>query len=80
MQFARLDTNKDGFLSHEEVAAGKTNFARKILAGFYRIDTNQDQKLSREEYRAGGRRRFLMFDANRKGYLSKEEVAKLMAN
>jgi Ca2+-binding EF-hand superfamily protein len=80
MQFGRLDTNKDGFLSHEEVAAGKTNFARKILAGFNRIDTNQDQKLSREEYRAGGRRRFLMFDANRKGYLSKEEVAKLMAN
>ncbi len=80
MQFGRLDTNKDGFLSRDEVAAGKTNFARKILDGFNRIDTNQDQKLSREEYRAGGRRRFFMFDANRKGYLSKEDVSKLMAN
>lgn len=80
MQFVRLDTNKDGSLSREEVAAGKTNFARKILASFDRIDTNQDQKLSQAEFRAGGRRRFLMFDANRDGYFSKEELGKLVAN
>lgn len=79
-QFDRLDTNKDGGLSREEVAAGKTNFARKILEKFDRIDANQDQKLSRIEFRAGGRRRFLQFDANRDGYLSKEELAKLLAN
>ena len=77
-QFDALDTNKDGYLSREEVAAGKTNFARKVLENFDLIDTNQDQKLSREEVRAAGRRRFLMFDKNRKGYLTQEELEELV--
>ncbi len=79
-QFDRIDTNKDGFLSRDELAASKTNFAGKILARFDRMDNNGDRKLSREEFQGGGRRRFMMFDVNRKGWLSKEDVSKLMAN
>jgi class 3 adenylate cyclase/Ca2+-binding EF-hand superfamily protein len=76
-QFEALDSNHDGFLSREEVEAGRTKFAWKIARSFDLIDTNQDQKLSREEFRAAGRRRFLMFDGNRKGYLTEKEVEEL---
>jgi class 3 adenylate cyclase/Ca2+-binding EF-hand superfamily protein len=78
-QFDALDTNHDGFLSREEVSQGRTRFAWKIGRSFDLIDTNQDQKLSREEFLAAGRRRFLMFDGNRKGYLSEKEVEELQA-
>jgi class 3 adenylate cyclase len=78
-QFDALDTNHDGFLSREEVSQGRTRFAWKIGRSFDLIDTNQDQKLSREEFLAAGRRRFLMFDGNRKGYLNEKEVEELQA-
>jgi hypothetical protein len=78
-EFDILDINKDGSLSRDELSAGKTRFARKVLQNFDLMDANQDQRLSKEEFRAAGRRRFLMFDANRDNYLNKEEVADMQA-
>ena len=79
-QFDALDKNKKGYLTREDLAAGKTRIARKLLANFDLIDTNQDQKISREEFQAAGRRRFLMFDTGRKGYLTREELEKLVVS
>lgn len=77
-QFDALDKDKDGSLSGQEVAAGETKLARSIRQKFELLDTNQDQRLSREEFRAGGRRRFLMFDADKDGHLSLEELVSLL--
>ena len=76
-QFDALDKNNDGFLTSNELSAGNSRLARKVLQNFDLVDSNQDQKLSREEFRAAGRRRFFMFDANRDNYLNKEEVGEL---
>lgn len=46
-EFEQLDSNKDGFLSKEEVA----NHAR-ITAMFDKLDTNADGKLSSTELKA----------------------------
>jgi Ca2+-binding EF-hand superfamily protein len=64
--FAKLDTNRDGFLTREETAAGRAlRFERRqraMAAGmpkpdrgaaFDRLDSNHDGAISRQEFMAG---------------------------
>lgn len=61
-QFQALDTNKDGFLSQAEIAAGVQAQRARVIAAvrkqreaaFVAMDTNKDGQLSREEFLAGG--------------------------
>ncbi len=59
--FARLDTNHDGFITRDEVAAVEAQFQAKMQqrgqgadrsSAFDRIDTNHDGVISREEFAA----------------------------
>jgi EF hand domain-containing protein len=61
--FARLDTNHDGFITKDEVAAVQAQFQAKMqqraetrgqdrASAFDRIDTNHDGVISREEFAA----------------------------
>jgi Ca2+-binding EF-hand superfamily protein len=61
-QFQTLDTNKDGFLSQAEIAAGIATRRTQVVAAirkqreaaFQAMDTNKDGQLSRDEFMAGG--------------------------
>jgi Ca2+-binding EF-hand superfamily protein len=61
-EFQTLDTNKDGFLSQAEIAAGVSARRTQIItairkrrdAAFVAMDTNKDGQLSRDEFLAGG--------------------------
>lgn len=48
--FADADTNKDGFLTKDEMAAAQ---AKKLDEMFAKVDTNKDGKLSKEELQKG---------------------------
>ena len=76
--FARLDTNRDGFVTREEAQAAhkkmagemrdkmRKRFAERRGETFDRLDTNHDGSISRQEFmaqsQAGGRRAFGMRD------------------
>ena len=49
-RFAKLDTNEDGLLSPEEMAAGPRGERREGM--FDRVDENGDGKITREEAEA----------------------------
>ncbi len=61
--FARLDTNKDGFLTKAEAEAGRNVMKQKIVerlgerrdpaAAFDRLDSNTDGSISRDEFTKG---------------------------
>ena len=61
-EFQTLDTNKDGFLSQAEIAAGLVARRSQAIAAirkqrdtaFVAMDTNKDGQLSRDEFMAGG--------------------------
>lgn len=88
-RFAKLDTNNDGTLSPEELAAGRPprpdGAGRDGAAGTEprggrmagrmarMMDTNGDGKISRDEFVAGSLRRFDMMDADHDGKLTKAE-------
>jgi len=69
-----LDTNKDGRLSREEIAAAKIPFARLLMKNFVLIDQNRDNQLSREELRRASKLRFFRLDINKDGHLQKKEA------
>lgn len=48
--FALLDTNKDSFLSDDEIPGEKAELYRNLLA---KLDTNEDGKLARDEFVKG---------------------------
>ena len=60
--FQSLDTNKDGYVSQQEMAAGLAaerasriaEIQRLRSAAFDQMDTNHDGQLSRSEFLAGG--------------------------
>jgi Ca2+-binding EF-hand superfamily protein len=71
--FDEIDTNKDGFLSKDELAAARTKMKDAIFAY---IDTDGDGRISREEAARFPRLalRFDQIDANKDGYLTKAEL------
>lgn len=71
--FDEIDANKDGFLSKDELAAARTKLRDTIFA---RIDTDADGRISRDEAARFPRlaRHFDQIDANKDGYLTKDEL------
>ena len=80
--FTRLDTNHDGAISREEMAAANDQRTAKM---FDQLDTNHDGLITQEEIRAAAdaRRaemkekaaaRFKAADKNGDGFLSKDEA------
>jgi hypothetical protein len=65
--FDQLDTNHDGNLSADEIAAAPGG------RGLARADTNHDGVVSKAEYLAAQDQRFDMMDGNHDGQLSKAE-------
>lgn len=80
-QFDTLDTNRDGSLSGDELAAMAPQGAQRggrmrgRGAGMMSqwLDTNGDGKISRDEFAAAALRRFDMADADHDGRLTKAE-------
>ncbi|MDB5726118.1 MAG: EF-hand protein [Novosphingobium sp.] len=65
--FDQIDTNHDGNLSAEEIAAAPGG------RGLTRADANGDGMVSKAEYMAAQSQRFAMMDANHDGQLTKAE-------
>ena len=75
-RFDALDTNKDGSLSADELAAGAPAGGPGGRGGRGpggRADADGDGKVSKDEYTSAQLRRFDMQDANKDGSLTKEE-------
>lgn len=78
MMFGRMDTNQDGFLTGDELAAlsqgpmGQAGGAR-MRAQIARADANGDSRISREEMRAAAAVMFARMDANHDGVISEDE-------
>lgn len=71
--FDEIDTNKNGFLSKDELVAARTRMKDAIFA---RIDTDADGRISRDEAAPFPRlaRHFNHIDADKDGYLTKNEL------
>jgi hypothetical protein len=81
LQFSELDSNHDGMLSIDEVAAnqpkGMVRFTRDIQEDFAAADTNGDGMLARAE--ADGKMPIVSdffgeMDANKDGYVTMDEI------
>jgi Ca2+-binding EF-hand superfamily protein len=77
--FARLDTNKDDKITQAELDAvakqGERNGRGRRMGGIMRLDADKDGAVTAAEASAMAQRRFEMADANKDGWLSKEETA-----
>ena len=85
--FTKLDTDKDGFISKNELAKSskfdkknKRSNDRKerpsIEGLLAEMDTNKDGKLSKDEVKGPLADDFSKIDSNKDGFLSKEELEK----
>ncbi|WP_337188790.1 hypothetical protein [Phenylobacterium sp.] len=74
--FARLDADKDGRITQAEidaVAKGRPG-GRGGGQMLMRLDADKDGAVTRAEMNAGAERRFQAADANKDGWLSKDEL------
>lgn len=69
--FARIDANKDGFLTPDELALAHQGHGHK---GFGHADTNGDGMISRDEALARSDKRFARLDTNGDGVITQEEM------
>lgn len=70
-RFGDLDTDGDGFLSAEELVAGRPEPSHRH--GFKSDDADQDGQVSKEEF-SGPADRFDDLDTNGDGYISRDEA------
>jgi hypothetical protein len=66
--FDKLDGNKDGVITREEVRAARTR-------RFDNLDKNQDGNISLEEFQSNSDRHFARFDLDGDGKVTREEAA-----
>jgi Ca2+-binding EF-hand superfamily protein len=73
--FDAIDTNKDGFLTKEELQAARGRFGGRG-EGWKALDTDGDGKLSRQEVANAPRlaQHFDELDTNKDGFLTPEEM------
>ena len=89
--FDETDTNKDGFLTRDEMPlghyrgqgghySGPGNHFRGQGGGFNRLDTDGDGRISREEAKANPQlgQNFDLIDANKDGYIDRSEMFRHM--
>lgn len=71
--FDRMDTDKDGFLTKEELRMAARKIRGKRRGGLRDMDTDSDGNISRSEWR-GKEEMFNRLDANSDGLLSRDEL------
>jgi hypothetical protein len=72
--WTRLDQNKDGTLTPDELANKGGRFAEHAQKHFQHVDTNSDGAISKDEALAGVDKRFARMDTNSDGVLTQEEM------
>jgi hypothetical protein len=73
--FDTIDTNKDGFITTDEMKVAR---AKAVAVMFKRLDADNDGRISKTEADAKAlwlAKHFTMMDANNDGYISQDELA-----
>lgn len=71
----KLDKNKDGKISADELKAGREQIVESRVKGIIeRLDTNKDGKISKEEARGLIKEHFDQLDKNKDGFVDREEL------
>jgi len=71
----KLDKNKDGKLSADELKAGREMLVEQRVEGILkRLDTNKDGKLSKTEAKGLIREHFEQLDKNKDGFVDRDEL------
>jgi Ca2+-binding EF-hand superfamily protein len=71
--FDRMDADKDGFLTKEELRSAAREFREKHQQRLREMDTDADGNISRSEWK-GKEEMFNRLDANHDGVLSRDEL------
>ena len=71
--FDRMDADKDGFLTKEEMRSAAREFRRKHRNRLKEMDTDADGNISRSEWK-GKEETFNRLDANNDGLLTRDEL------
>lgn len=74
--YDRLDVNRDGWISRGELEAASTIYPGFIA--YENWDVDRDMRVSRDEFYNGiaaGTGTYVMWDTNRDGYLSRQELS-----
>ena len=71
--FDRMDADKDGFLTKEELRSAAREFRGKRRSGLQEMDADADGNISRSEWK-GKEEMFNRLDANNDGVLSRDEL------
>jgi Ca2+-binding EF-hand superfamily protein len=71
--FDRIDADKDGFLTKEELRSAAAEFHGRRRGGLREMDADADGNISRSEWKGKGET-FNRLDANKDGLLSRDEL------